>query len=128
MPAEPLSGEPLPVIDGRGIEPVVQMGTLESLLTGRSYDDVMASSPGGNVLANRDGGERLVVRLNDSLVKALAKAPAEQLWAAATPWSETEEFWGQGDPEALSAFVEELGDLARRANAGGGHLYCWVSV
>ena len=33
-----------PTVDGGGIEPLVQMGTLEALLTGRDYDDVMETT------------------------------------------------------------------------------------
>ena len=127
-PAESRPGEPLPTVDGKGIDPVVQMGMLEAELAGRSFEEVLETSPAGDVLAERDGGERLVVRLNDSLVNALAEAPLDQLRAAAVPWSETEEFWGDGDPEALGAFLIELSGLAQRANADGRHAYCWVSV
>lgn len=51
-----------PTVDSGGFDPVVQMGALEALLTGRSYDDVVAGR-GESVLADRDGGERLVVRV-----------------------------------------------------------------
>jgi hypothetical protein len=32
--------------------------------------------------------------LTDGLIDALAQSSDEQLWAAALPWSQTEEFWG----------------------------------
>lgn len=45
----------------KGIDPVVQLGTLEELLTGRPYDEVVDDPRSGHNLAMRDGGERLVV-------------------------------------------------------------------
>jgi len=50
-----------PTVDGGGIEPVVQLATLEEILTGRTYDDVIEGLEEGNVVAERDGGHRLVV-------------------------------------------------------------------
>jgi hypothetical protein len=117
-----------PTVIGNGIEPVVQMGTLEGLLTGRSYDDVMAANPGGIKVAVRDGGERLVMRLTDSLTEALATASDDRLTEVAVPWSQTEEFWGQGDPQDLGSFLLELAQLARTAQLRGERLYCWLSV
>lgn len=115
-------------MNGNGIEPVVQMGTLESLLTGRSYEEVTALHPAGHDLAVRDGGERMVLRLQDSLAEELAAASDDRLTRVAAPWSETEEFWGQADPDDLAFFLRELGRLARQAHASGQHLYCWLSV
>jgi hypothetical protein len=42
-----------------GIDPVVQAGALEELLTGRSFDEILAANAGAQV-ADRDGGQRLV--------------------------------------------------------------------
>ena len=113
---------------GDGIEPTVQMGTLEALLTDRSYDDVVAVDPRGEPVAERDGGERMVVRLGAGLTDVLATAPDSRVLDVAGPWSPTEEFWGEGDPEALVPFLRTLAALARGARTGGGHLSCWVSL
>lgn len=43
----------------KGIDPVVQQGTLEALLTGRPYDDVVEDPRSGQVLSVRDEGERV---------------------------------------------------------------------
>jgi hypothetical protein len=48
--------------------------------------------------------------------------------AVAAPWSETEEFRGQGNPEILAEFLLELADLARQANRRGERLYCWICL
>ena len=115
-------------VSGNGIEPVVQMGTLEALLIGRSYDEVMESHPGGQMVAMRDGGERLVVRLSDTLANALAGATDQELAQVAVPWSQTDEFWGQGSPDVLAGFLGELAELARHARGNSEHLYCWLCV
>ena len=57
-----------------GIDPVVQGGTLEELLTGRPYEDIEQDPRWGQSLAVRDGGQRLVLTLTDGLVDALAAA------------------------------------------------------
>ena len=33
--------EPLPTVDFKGVEPFVKMGTLEGILTGRTFDEVL---------------------------------------------------------------------------------------
>jgi hypothetical protein len=129
QPRPVAAGEPVfPTVSGNGIEPVVQMGTLEALLTGRTYDDVMAEHPGGWQVAVRDGGERLVMRLSDELSEVLANATDNTLAAVAVPWSQTEEFWGQGDPQILERFLRNLAGLARQARDTDRRLYCWLCV
>jgi hypothetical protein len=103
--------------------------TRRELLTGRPYDEIEQDSRSGHVIATReDPGTRLVVRLSDSLVRALIPATGEQLAAVAVPWSQTEEFWGQGDPDVLADILKDLAGLARRARQRGHRLYCWVCV
>ncbi|MGY2703334.1 hypothetical protein [Nocardioides sp. HB32] len=111
-----------------GIDPVVQGGTLEELLTGRTYEEIEQDPRSGHSLAVRDGGERLVLTLTDGLIDALAQSSPDQLAAAAIPWSQTEEFWGAGDPEELGAILRDLSALARDARTRGESVYCWVSV
>lgn len=115
------------VVDLGGVEPTVQMGTLEEILTGRSFEDILDDTDDA-IVADRDGGERLVVRLTPGLQVALATATDSRLREAAVPWSETEEFGGLGDPEDLAEGLTELAALARRASANGSRLYCWVCV
>jgi hypothetical protein len=81
-----------PTVSDTGIDPVVQGGTLEELLTGRAYEQIEEDPRWAQSLAVRDGGERLVLTLTDGLVDALAQASREDLTAVALPWSETEEF------------------------------------
>lgn len=109
-----------------GIDPVVQLGTLEELLTGVPFDDILDDDRSGKAVATRNGGERLVVTLTDGVTTALAEAPAERLSEVAVPWSQTEEFLGTGNSGVLSVVLGELAELARRARARDQQLYCWV--
>lgn len=111
-----------------GFGPVVQMGTLEAELTGRDYDTITAAPRSGHMVASADGGQPFVIALTDELKDALALADDNQLRSAAGPWSQTEEFFGHGDPDILTGALHELAELARRANASNRHLYCWVCV
>ena len=52
------------------------MGKLEELLTGRSFDEILAEV---RVVATRDGGERLVVAMTESLQRALALLGDEEV-------------------------------------------------
>lgn len=112
----------------KGIDPVVQMGTLEEVLTGRPYDDVTDDPRSGEVLASRDGGAGLVLTITDQLAAALTAASDERLAEVAVPWSRTEEFWGTADPGDLAEFLRDLAGLARRAEVAGQRLYCWLSL
>ena len=120
--------DPFDTVSVKGIDPVVQLGTLESLLTGRDYDEVVADPRSGEALAVRDRGERVVVTLTDALRDALANAGREQLAAVAVAWSRTEEFWGMGEPDAVTDFLIALAALAHRARHADQRLYCWVCV
>jgi len=46
----------------------------------------------------------------------------------AVPWSQTEEFFGRGDPQILTGLLHELAELARRARTKDERIYCWVCV
>lgn len=117
-----------PTVDGGGIEPSVQMGQLEALLTGRTIDEVLEANVPGDVIADRDGGQRVVVRLSDALTVALADASDAELAAVAEPWSRTDEFWGRADPSDLAQLLGDLAELARQARERGEALYCWIVV
>jgi hypothetical protein len=108
----------------KGTDPDVMLGQLEALLTGREYRDVTLSEP----VAIEDDDERVIVALTQSIAGALADANDEQLASVAVPWSQTEEFWGHGDPEALASWLGELAGLSRRARERSERLYCWICV
>lgn len=119
--------EGYPTVSMNGIEPAVMMSTLEHLLTGAAVDTLISQNA-RRQLADRDGGERLVMAVSPSLRDALAAADESSLRRVAQPWSETEEFFGQGDPVVLGECLLELAALARQGLNTGGHLYCWICV
>lgn len=124
---EPESAAGYQTLDLSGIDPVVQMATLEEILTGRTFDEIM-DDPSADVVVDRDEGERLVVRLSESLQSSLASSNEESLRSAAADWAETEEFWGEGDPNHLAGVLASLAKLASDATASNKRLYCWVCV
>jgi hypothetical protein len=110
----------------KGIDPVVQLGNLEEILTGAGFDEVLARPRAGMTVAVRDEGEQLVVTITDELQRALTDLVPERLAAVAVPWAQTEEFRGSGDPGVLANFLEELAGLAVRATEQRQRLYCWI--
>jgi hypothetical protein len=111
-----------------GIDPAVQLATLESLLTGVAAEDVMAGPRAAMVLAQKRNEDVLVVTLTDELQQGLISARPSTLESVAERWSDTEEFWGSGDPEELDEFLDDFAELARRAADRNERLYCWISL
>ncbi|MFN8074278.1 MAG: hypothetical protein U0Q15_02520 [Kineosporiaceae bacterium] len=131
-PAEP--GDPLVPFDTvEGfVDPVVQLGTLEELLTGRPFEEILDDDEVLATIAERDGGSLLVLRLRNSIAQALADASDERLAEVLPAWLATEEF-GSGfdradDVAAVAEFLRDLAALARAARADGRRLYCWICV
>lgn len=116
----------LPTVQLKGVDPFVQLGTLESLLTGVGYDTVIGRSI--EPVAMADDGALLVVALTEELATTLSDADEARLREVAEPWSRTEEFGGEADPADLADVLTGLAELARDAKTQGDHLYCWVCV
>lgn len=125
-PATPGSG--VTTIETGGVDPAVQLATLEELLTGTPYDEIADRPRHAECLAARNDHHRLVLALSDELTTALAEATQTRLAEVATPWSETDEFFGAAAPEDLIGFLTAIAGLAREAQAKGQQLYCWVCV
>jgi hypothetical protein len=115
----------LPFVDGKGIDPIVMMGKLAALLTGRTDEQVDAERGVLEPVASAGDEGPWVERLPESLVTALPAATEGRLRDVAVPWSQIEEFWGHGNPDVLAGFLSDLADVARRAQQAGQHLYCW---
>lgn len=126
-PSREEAGE-LPAVLDTGIDPVVMVGTLEALLTGRSYEEVTQDARWGKAVVVLDEGERVVVTLTDQLVHALADADDERLTEVAESWAATEEFHGRGEADVLAGTLGDLATLARGARDAGQGVYCWVCV
>ncbi|WP_394159508.1 hypothetical protein [Galactobacter valiniphilus] len=126
--AAAIDGESFPdtslVLDA-GVDPIVELGTLESILSGRPYEEVEDDPRSGHLLA--DGGECWVVSLTDGAATALAAAQAPRCAEAAIAWSHTEELEG-ANPADLAEVIGGLSGLATHAAARGWKLYCWMSL
>jgi hypothetical protein len=134
---EPIVTELGPAFDGfaaRGYDPVVTLGTLEELLTGRTFasitdDPRSGGSPGDDEGVPEDHG---VITLTDSLRDALASADDSRLAEVVGPWSQTEELqqpgWEEVTPAEHLEFMRALRDLARRAAGAGHRLYCYFAL
>lgn len=123
----------LPVLDTlelRGIDPFVQLATLEAIMTGRAYEDVIQDERHGRAVAEDDDGVTAVVTLTGPVRDALAAADEAELARVAHLWLRTEEFAVRDDEdrEYLTGLLTDLAALARRAHADQLHLYCWMSV
>lgn len=110
------------MLECKGIDPWVMLGTLESILTGTPYE-ALADDP----RPVAQDVEQFVCTVRPALTEALVAAAPERLNEAATPWSQTEELAGS-DPDVLADFLNRLSDLARTAVTGGQRMYCRVSV
>jgi hypothetical protein len=129
--AKGLFGKHLPgyrSILGRGVDPVVQLGVLEEMLTRVGFYAQLDDPLSRPMIAERDGGERLVLKIGDKFSAALASAEEVQLRDLALPWSEIEEFYGDASVEGLVTFLIELRDLVVEAKATHSYTYCWLSV
>ncbi len=131
------SGEPLfDTVRLPAIEPFVMLGTLHSLLSGRSYRECTADERHGLVVDGHDGGP-WVVALSDGLVEALVRTPRGRLTDVAARWARTPEIAArrqkpglpaQERPERLGSAVASLAALAHRAVAVRHSLYCWTQL
>jgi len=125
--AHPAGPSAFSTVRAPGVDPVVLMGNLERLLTGRSFEEILDDPTSGPVAA-RDGGARAVLRLTTSLAQALAEMEDARVGSVALLWSHTREFWGRGDPVALATLLRALASLGREARAKESPLYCWVCL
>ena len=113
------------VLEFRGIEPYVKLGTLESIVTGRPYAEVSAGDT--TVTFSTDTGA-VVDRVRPTLLGALLAATDEDLVEFTEAWSRTEEMTANGlGPAELVPFVRGLIQLARTADDEGAQVYCWMS-
>lgn len=115
-----------PSVDGRGVEPVVDLGLFEGMLTGKSFDAQMADPHSRPIVADRDGV--LVIRIGDEFMGQLAAAEDQRLVELAVPWSQIEEFHGQASVPGLSDLLLRLKGLAKHTVETGEHAYCWLSL
>ena len=68
-----LSDSDVLVLATKGIDPVIQMGTLEALMTGEQYDVIAGRLRAAHPVAESDQGAALVVTLTDELLGCLGR-------------------------------------------------------
>jgi hypothetical protein len=113
------------VVATKRFDPTIDLEEVVAALTGAAIDEFATRSRSSDVVAERDGGERLVLTLSDELQGDLAGAKAAELTAAAQRWVEER---GSGDGDAFGGLLHELAALARGALQRGERLYCWICV
>jgi hypothetical protein len=111
----------------KGIDPL-QLSEVEELLTDVSYDVICQRPRCQHVVAERDGGEKLVLTINDEMRDALTEATPERLATVSLSWAEMSGLRDQEDVDALEHLLGEFAALAREACAREAHVYCWVCV
>lgn len=116
---------PFRTVETKWLDPVVIMGKLEELLTGRPYDEIVADERCGEAVAFEGDGELLVLTVTDGLRDGLAAAT--ELGGVVAAWSQAEELRGW-DAAELGEILRELVDLAKEAAGKGERLYCRVCV
>jgi hypothetical protein len=117
-----------PTVSLPRIEPTTWMGKLEEILTGRSFDDIL-QDPTGQVIASRDGSERVIIALTARLQDALASIGDDTIDEVAARWAAPDEYYGTGtDPELAAGALRDLVHLVRAGRERGETLYCWVCV
>ncbi len=106
------------------LDPAVVLANLESLLTGVDEDVILDNPRLADLVA--DDGDLSVYTVTDELREALATSDSDQLGDTVESLGEIEELDG-ADPEVILGELEELAELARRAQDANQRLYCWVS-
>jgi len=116
----------LDTVAAKGIDPAVVLGKLESIITGRSYDEVTAAPRQCHLLTDGDA-DTFVVTVTDTLRDSLGMASTERLRQVAEPWAAIEELAG-AEFVALAEVLEQFAALAGRALKHNHHLYCWWAL
>src|SRR4051812_6794468 len=94
----------------------------DSLLTGRSFDDVLLASVSGVITDEDDGA--LIVAASEELQEALSDADPAELDRVAQRW--VTERAAEGEDIDLETAGEILTEVARLAQPPDPRLYCWV--
>lgn len=116
----------LPSLDA--VDATVQAGSLMALLTGRPYDEITGAKEWARLVSDPAHELAWVVSMPDAFTDALADADNAKLAEVVGPWSQTEEFWGAGDPEELLPLLSSWRGLAQTAKDSGQHLFCWMAL
>lgn len=120
------TGVHAPVVEAVGA--TVEAGTLLALLSGETYDSITDDPSWSRLVSSPDHESAWVISMPDTFTEALAASSEDRLAEVATPWSETAEFWGNGDAVQLLSMLQEWRVLAQTARDRGEHMYCWAAL
>jgi hypothetical protein len=115
----------LPTLPLKGVDPVVNLATLEGILTGT--DPMGIIGEGEDPVADGGSDGPWVLRVRRPLVAALTAADPSKLPDVAADWAATEEYEGT-DPKELLDVLHDLGRIAKQSLDENKSLYCWMSL
>lgn len=105
----------------------VGLWTLEGLLSGRSFDDVLTEQPEPVAMFNE--GQKLVLALSTQLRDDLAGMSGWRAAGVARRWSKTDEVRAERlQSTQVKQLTRDLSQLARTAKKGNERIYMWVDV
>ncbi len=109
------------------VEPVVQLGKLEEILTGVPYEQVVDGADDRPAPPPERTGDWTVLGTSQALQRKLTHLGPAQRRAAAEEWSGTEEMRGVG-PDRLAQVVDALCALCRLADRKAELVYAAASL
>lgn len=126
--SEPTATGPLYPMVAAEVLDSVKLATLEGILTGLSFDDVMLDLGAGYWRDGDDENGPWIEGVRPTLVNALGDVPDDRLAEVAKEWADTEEWTVDGGTAAyLEPLLMELRGLARAARQGDKRLFLWIS-
>ena len=123
--ATALDDGPIDPVQAKRVDPIVSLSRLESVLTGKAYDEITAGLRRGSLVAVNDDGDAYILTVADELRDALAGLDAEGVMAAARAWAIDETV----EPSEESVpFLAALAELATGAVHRGDRIYCHMVI
>jgi hypothetical protein len=117
----------LPAVQARSVE-AVKLTQLQCIIDGSVFSDHLEDL--GAMMVKSEGADGPWVFLVPGLIgRTLAESDEHKVRDLAIAWASTDE-WNLdgGKPEEIIPLLNNLGGLARRANAENRELYVWLSL
>ena len=122
-----------PTVQAKRITPL-ELATLEAIVTGHkdAYELVDARLDAIDQNVVRKWENTTIFHLPDTLVQALSRLTSNEIVHAAWAWEDTNELRASNDePERIAwitRYLQEICQLARRAQAEDKQMYLWTAV